>query len=111
MAKMTKEQKSYIKKQAIEIIIAVILFTSLLSLGGCISGTAKFDPIPQERLAAEQAQSDALRMRAEVEEAKAKALKLQAETEQIKVEELKIQTEYLKRIAEALEKMAKNIEQ
>ncbi len=77
---MTKTQKTKLKKTLLEGLISVILFTGLMSIGGCITTTTKVDPTPQERVAAEQAQ----------------------------VEELKAQSEYLNRIAIATEKLANN---
>lgn len=86
--------KNKLKKTSIEVFIAVILFTGLMIIGGCITSTAKVDPTPRERVAAELAQ--------------VMELKAQTIVERAQVEELKVQSEYLKRIAFALEKIANN---
>jgi outer membrane murein-binding lipoprotein Lpp len=87
---MTKTQKKKLKETGIQYAIAIAIFVSLLSLGGCISTTAHVDPTPAQRLKAEQAQVVELRAQ---------------------VEELQTQNEYLRRIAIATEKIAKNGEQ
>lgn len=94
---MTKTQKGKIKKTATEVALAVVLFTTILALGGCISGTAKVDPVPQEMLKTEQA--------------KVKELRSQSIAAQSIVLELKIQNAYLKSISESMAELSKRNEQ